>query len=272
MNFVQTVNKNDVLSGRGHATNQHTGNIIFRQMVASKREAYSAACIRRKREITDEVVAQITSNRGRFLSQTEANGLRQVLSLKEIKKKTAQALREQPRNNEATEDKAFPTQQDDTGPASPFYHPQREESKNNVATDDRVWNSPQDIDSIKICDHHLDWPGNNDRFDDNGNTPTPRDIDTDLNGQFDNSFDLSALNNGSDSNLSNSIVNALMASCAGMSIDAFLGLQSSYREHEDGGWNMGDVCSEAKDESIGTSTIGIHSIDVSDRPWSTSLH
>lgn len=114
MEFVETVNMNanDVLSGRGNSVNQHSGNIKFRQIVASKGERYWSSTRDERQTCIKEVIEQITSNNGRFLSKVDDNGLRQMMCTKKIKQKTSQAFRDIPNKEDAIDDKISSNQCD----------------------------------------------------------------------------------------------------------------------------------------------------------------
>ena len=88
---------NDVLCGRGGATNGHEGNKTFRALVASHQEAYLRAPKREKRLIARDVVEIIRSRGGAFLKRTDAGGKGRGLADigdKKATEKTSQALRE----------------------------------------------------------------------------------------------------------------------------------------------------------------------------------
>jgi len=196
MNSVQTVQINDVLSGRGNGPNLHSGNIVFRRTVALKSDAYnrSSCSCEDKRKIIEEVVGQITSNEGRFLSKMDENGLRRILDLKETKLKTAQALRD---------------------------------SKNNDATDDEISTNQHDIGLSPECNLLREQPMNNDTT--NEQTCNLQDIfmESTNNIHHGKSFNWETLKNSIGNSLDDSIVDALMASrvSMSMSINAFPGLQ-----------------------------------------------
>ena len=87
---------NDILSGRGNGANQHTGNIYFRNLIASYKRKYVLSEPVIKKQITHQVLAVIESRKpaGRFLKQDAESGDWQELDRDTALRKTAQALRE----------------------------------------------------------------------------------------------------------------------------------------------------------------------------------
>lgn len=84
---------NDILSGRGAGVNLHPGNIFFRSLIQSGKDAYVAADPGEKKRIIRHIV-DAAINRGRFLKQDPKTELWIPISLEEAKRKTGQALRE----------------------------------------------------------------------------------------------------------------------------------------------------------------------------------
>jgi len=93
---------NDVLSGRGNGSNQHPGNVFFRAIVSTKREQYGQASNYEKTQIVLSIVEQIQKSNppGRFIKKTSCDGGHywSLLTTKDVIRKTAQALRERPKN------------------------------------------------------------------------------------------------------------------------------------------------------------------------------
>lgn len=87
--------ENDVLCGRGGATNNHEGNRRFRMYVSENQPAYLQAKKREKSLIAGAVVDIIRKQGGRFLRKIDdrGNGWIEVGDKKAIEK-TSQALRE----------------------------------------------------------------------------------------------------------------------------------------------------------------------------------
>jgi len=95
------ITENDVLYGRGGATNNHRGNKAFRQLVASYQSQYRSVKKSKKSAIADVIVSMIRSRGGRFLKKESDSksdcwvdvGYEMAIA------KTLQALREQPETN-----------------------------------------------------------------------------------------------------------------------------------------------------------------------------
>lgn len=90
------VTSNDVLCGRGGATNNHSGNRKFRKLVASHQEVYLNAKKRDKKTIANLIVERIRQDGGRFLKREEVGGVQSWVEVpsKKACEKTSQALRE----------------------------------------------------------------------------------------------------------------------------------------------------------------------------------
>lgn len=89
----ESIRPDDVLLGRGGATNNHLGNRKFRSIVLQHRPQYLIARKTEKILIAREVVATVHSNGGRFLRQCDASTWVEV-SPKRAQEKASQALRE----------------------------------------------------------------------------------------------------------------------------------------------------------------------------------
>jgi len=89
---------NDVLCGRGGRINSHEGNIRFRDIVATLKPKYLNPFTKKveKALIAAEVVAQIRSLSppGRFLKETNKDGMWEEIGDDRARKKAGQALRE----------------------------------------------------------------------------------------------------------------------------------------------------------------------------------
>lgn len=88
------VGPNDVLLGRGGATNSHDGNRKFRTVVAKHQQEYLKARKREKVGIARRIVAIIHNNGGRFLKRTDNAQNWVEVTEKRAQEKTSQALRE----------------------------------------------------------------------------------------------------------------------------------------------------------------------------------
>ena len=101
--YIEHLNENDVLFGRGGCTNSYVGNISFRALVKECQEKYLCARKKDKTKLIAKVVAEIRSRGGRFLERHEG-GLKRE-KIKDVRlwrdvgdwkalDKTGQALRE----------------------------------------------------------------------------------------------------------------------------------------------------------------------------------
>ena len=88
-----TVSPNDVLCGRGGATNHHVGNKQYRKVVADHQDEYIVSRKTEKITIAQKIVAIIQETGGRFLKQVDADTWEPIPDIKAISK-TSQALRE----------------------------------------------------------------------------------------------------------------------------------------------------------------------------------
>lgn len=94
-NIVTSPTSEDVLCGRGGATNAHTGNKRYRELVQQHQEQYLCAKKRDKSIIAKKIVESVRSVGGRFLKKVheERNEWVEVAD-KKAAEKTSQALRE----------------------------------------------------------------------------------------------------------------------------------------------------------------------------------
>lgn len=91
---ISDYDTNDVLCGRGGGTNQHYGNIVFRNLVDTHREQYLRSKKNDKPFISRSIVKTIRDRNGRFLKKDEASGLYFEIGDSEAREKTSQALRQ----------------------------------------------------------------------------------------------------------------------------------------------------------------------------------
>mmetsp|Transcript_33880 Transcript_33880/g.78238 ORF Transcript_33880/g.78238 Transcript_33880/m.78238 type:complete len:541 (-) Transcript_33880:225-1847(-) len=94
---IQAPNANDVICGRGGGTNGHPGNVLFRDLVRSKKKLYLMSRFKReKRMIAQEVIAGIRDQNpsGRFLIRDDKTGRYHDIGDKKAWSKASQALRE----------------------------------------------------------------------------------------------------------------------------------------------------------------------------------
>jgi hypothetical protein len=89
-----SINSEDVLCGRGGATNNHVGNKKFRTIVAEYQKGYLKAKKKEKAGIAKEIVARVHQNGGRFLKRDGNNNTWVEVTPKKATEKTSQALRE----------------------------------------------------------------------------------------------------------------------------------------------------------------------------------
>ena len=92
---MQAIGENDVLMGRGGATNNNAGNIRFRDIVASKQLLYLDCKKKEKKAIAEDCVSNVHESGGRFLSRDWSTGAWVEVSFKKAVQKTSQCLREQ---------------------------------------------------------------------------------------------------------------------------------------------------------------------------------
>lgn len=90
------MNENDVLCGRGGATNSHTGNRSYRKLVKKYKDKYLKAKKKQKPYVAAEVVNEIRNldPPGRFLKKDKDTGYYLDIGDARAKEKTSQALRE----------------------------------------------------------------------------------------------------------------------------------------------------------------------------------
>jgi len=87
-------NPHDVLLGRGQSL--RPGNITYREIIAEYRSVYeSAKKNKEKMRITNEIVARICSNGGRFLKDDATTGRLSEISVTSARLRVGQALRHQ---------------------------------------------------------------------------------------------------------------------------------------------------------------------------------
>ena len=94
--FIRQINNNDVLCGRGGATNSHIGNRSFRLLVKQYKDKYLKAKKKEKPNVAGEIVDKIRGldPPGRFLKKDRDTGYWLDIGDMRAKEKTSQALRE----------------------------------------------------------------------------------------------------------------------------------------------------------------------------------
>lgn len=96
--YILQIQPNDVLSGRGGATNSHSGNRAFRVLVKKYQDQYLKAKKRDKPAVASIIVQKIRDKGGRFLKRVDTPPDGQVLWIdigdERAKEKACQALRE----------------------------------------------------------------------------------------------------------------------------------------------------------------------------------
>ena len=90
----ESIGLNDVLLGRGGATNGHVGNRKFRTIVSDHQAAYLSARKPEKVLIARQIVSVVRNNGGRFLRRCEDSESWIEVTPKRAQEKTSQALRE----------------------------------------------------------------------------------------------------------------------------------------------------------------------------------
>jgi hypothetical protein len=91
---ADSISSNDVLCGRGGATNNHVGNQKFRAVVAEYQHEYLEARKKEKALIARKIVDRINQNGGRFLKRGQGSDVWVEVPTKKATEKTSQALRE----------------------------------------------------------------------------------------------------------------------------------------------------------------------------------
>ena len=87
------ITENDVLCGRGGATNHHKGNIAFRTLVSANQPKYVKTPRLHRSDIAKSIVAEIREKNGRFLKKVGKNIWEDIGDTKATAK-ASQALRE----------------------------------------------------------------------------------------------------------------------------------------------------------------------------------
>ena len=93
--YVDDINAEDILCGRGGRSNHHSGNKRYRLVVAKMKYMYQKCEAKTmKTDLSRAIVKHCSSYGARFLKLDESNGRYYILSRGEARKKTSQALRE----------------------------------------------------------------------------------------------------------------------------------------------------------------------------------
>ena len=96
--YIRNIQSDDVLSGRGGATNSHKGNRAFRALVKQHQDEYLKAKKRDKPAVASRIVELIRQQGGRFLRRWDTDAAGHVLWVdigdERAREKTCQALRE----------------------------------------------------------------------------------------------------------------------------------------------------------------------------------
>jgi hypothetical protein len=92
--MTDAIGPNDVLCGRGGATNNHEGNRLFRAIVVDHQTEYLIARKMEKAIIAKQILEAVHSNGGRFLKRDKSAHSWIEVPRKQAIAKTSQALRE----------------------------------------------------------------------------------------------------------------------------------------------------------------------------------
>jgi hypothetical protein len=92
--MTANIGSNDVLCGRGGATNNHLGNKRFRAIVVEYQYEYLEAKKKEKAVIARQIVERIKKSGGRFLKRDATSDVWVEVTPKKATEKTSQALRE----------------------------------------------------------------------------------------------------------------------------------------------------------------------------------
>jgi hypothetical protein len=115
--MTASIGPNDVLCGRGGATNNHEGNRRFRSIVVEHQTEYLTARKMEKAIIARQIVQTVHNNGGRYLKRNKSADTWVEVPLKQATAKTSQALREglDVRNKTVRSTKALRRDSDDSG-------------------------------------------------------------------------------------------------------------------------------------------------------------
>jgi len=91
---ITSFSEHDVLSGRGGATNVHSGNRYFRSLVNAHRDKYLRSKKNDKPSISRSIVNMVRRKNGRFLKKDDKSGLWFEIGDDLAREKTSQALRQ----------------------------------------------------------------------------------------------------------------------------------------------------------------------------------
>jgi len=93
--YVDRINDTDVLSGRGGKSNNHPGNKRYRQAINDMKLTYSNTKGKlKKTDLSHSIVDHVYQYGGRFIKKDESTDKYFLLTRKEARRKTSQALRE----------------------------------------------------------------------------------------------------------------------------------------------------------------------------------
>jgi hypothetical protein len=156
--YISSIKPSDVLSGRGGATNSHSGNRAFRSFVKEYQAQYLKAKKRDKPSVASTIVEKIREKGGRFLRRIENAPQGQVLWVDigddRAREKTCQALREgapeirRKRKTTSTDEDDDDTKPSDHNKDTDLAHSSSSSSIDRTASveqettaDDRMWNT-----------------------------------------------------------------------------------------------------------------------------------
>merc|ERR1712151_491338 len=88
------IGPNDVLCGRGGATNNHVGNMLFRKNVSLYQKRYLESRKKEKTLIANLIVQMVHNSGGRFLKRDDVTNCWLEVPIKKALEKSSQALRE----------------------------------------------------------------------------------------------------------------------------------------------------------------------------------
>eukprot|EP00980_Cylindrotheca_fusiformis_P002271 scaffold523_cov101-Cylindrotheca_fusiformis.AAC.9 len=93
--YIEGLQKDDILCGRGGKSNHHPGNQRYRRFVQEMKEKYKTMGRKgAKTDLSIAIVNHIHSNGGRFVKYDKQKDKYYILTPSEARKKTSQALRE----------------------------------------------------------------------------------------------------------------------------------------------------------------------------------
>ena len=96
MEMADSFTAKDVVCGKGNGINSLPGNVRFRKLIASYKQAYHNTPRNKKMYVSQQVIDSVLAGGGRVLEQRPSDGKFVPVGPKKMHEKTCQALREKP--------------------------------------------------------------------------------------------------------------------------------------------------------------------------------